>query len=74
MRTLTGFLLGVLLTVGVAYWVDMRAAPGEPRMVDWQVVSRHVQEAKVRIGEEWARLTAGLERNRTEPGKAESAT
>ncbi len=74
MRTLTGFLFGVLLTVGVAYWVDARATPGEPRMVDWQVVSRHVQDAKVRIGEEWARLTAGLERNRTEPTRTESPT
>ncbi len=68
-----GFLFGVLLTVGVAYWADLQAAPGEPRMVDWQVASRRVQEAKVRIGEEWARLTAGIERNRSEP-KRESAT
>jgi hypothetical protein len=74
MRTLTGFLLGVLMTVGVAYWLDARAAPGEPRMVDWQVVSRHVESAKVRIGEEWDRLTAGLERNKPGPVKTESAT
>jgi hypothetical protein len=74
MRTLTGLVLGVILTVATAWWVDQHAAPGEPRMVDWQVVGRHVDEAKVQIREGWDRLTASVDRNRGTPSHDGSPT
>jgi hypothetical protein len=74
MRMLTGLILGVFLTVATAWWVDQHAAPGEPRMVDWQVVGRHVDEAKVQLRDGWDKLTASLDRNRSEHARTDSPT
>ncbi|MFO1151763.1 MAG: hypothetical protein U1E62_25590 [Alsobacter sp.] len=74
MRFLSGLIFGVILTVLTAYMVDERAAPGQARMVDWQIVSHHVEEAKVQIRDGWDRLVATLDRTRSEPSKGDSAT
>jgi hypothetical protein len=74
MRFLSGLVFGVILTVLTAYMVDERAGPGEARMVDWQIVGRHVDEAKVQIREGWDKLVASLDRTRSEPSKVDSAT
>jgi hypothetical protein len=74
MRFLSGLVFGVILTVLTAYMIDERAAPGEPRMVDWQIVGRHVAEAQVQIRDDWDRLVTSLERTKSEPTKADSAT
>jgi hypothetical protein len=74
MRTLSGLILGAVLTVGTAWWVDSRAAPGEPRMVDWQVVGQRVQDAQVRLRDGWNSLTARLDRDRSVSHGAGGAT
>jgi hypothetical protein len=67
MRLIFGMVLGALLTVGVAFVADSLSAPasgtgassGEQRpMVNWDVVGKNLQELKVHLREQWAKLAA----------------
>jgi hypothetical protein len=57
MRTFFGIILGVALTVGGAYVADSMAGTGAERMVNWDVVSKNVDEVKNAVREGWKKLT-----------------
>jgi hypothetical protein len=69
MRMLFGIVVGVMLTVGVAFIVDTTAtgsstttgtgsAPVEHRkMVNWDVVGDNVRIARERANEAWTRIS-----------------
>jgi len=69
MRLLFGIVLGVMLTVGVAFIVDSAATgPGvttgsgsatvdHRKMVNWDVVGDNVRLARERANEVWARIS-----------------
>ena len=68
MRMLFGIVVGVMLTVGVAFIADSAAGPGATtgsgsatldhrRMVNWDVVGDNVRIARERANEVWARIS-----------------
>jgi hypothetical protein len=57
MRLFLGIILGVALTVGGAYVADSMAATGAARMVNWDVVSKNVDDVKNAVREGWKKLT-----------------
>jgi hypothetical protein len=58
MRGLTAFLLGILATVGYAYWHDRGLDDPAKKLVNWEVASEVTRTAATRAKEEWNRLTA----------------
>jgi len=63
MRVLFGMILGVLLTVSVAYIYDAGRADQaglQRTMVNWDVVSENWQAAKARVQREWTQLSARI--------------
>ena len=64
MRTLIGIILGVFLTLGVAYIHDVTITPStDPNrtvdarpMVNWDVVSANWQDFKMRVDVGWRKL------------------
>ena len=74
MRMLIGLILGVVLTVGTAWWVDQGAGPSQPRMVNWDIVSQRTQEAQVRLREGWNSLTGHRDGNPNEPVRSGNAS
>ncbi|HEY0438478.1 MAG TPA: hypothetical protein VGD36_00270 [Xanthobacteraceae bacterium] len=67
MRLFLGMILGVVLTLGVAYVHDstlLTASAGIPverPMVNWDVVRDNVNTLVARAREQWTRLTAPSE-------------
>lgn len=67
MRLLSGMILGVLLTVGIAYVHDSTlpsassANPIEKPMVNWDVVSENVHTLVARAQAQWRRFTGAVE-------------
>ena len=57
MRTLVAFLLGVAVTVGVAYVRDTSVPPNEKPLVNWDQVNGVTRNAIDAIRAEWNRLT-----------------
>ncbi|MEJ0092858.1 MAG: hypothetical protein WDN46_05365 [Methylocella sp.] len=63
MRFLFGIIVGVLLTVGVAYVFDStRKSEGpdgsaEQKMVNWDVVQKEIKDLSADIHDGWNRLT-----------------
>jgi hypothetical protein len=57
MRLFLGIILGVALTVGGAYVADSMAGTGAARMVNWDVVSKNVDDVKNAVREGWKKLT-----------------
>ncbi len=64
MRFLFGIIVGVLLTVGVAYVFDSRRAirrarrgSAEQKMVNWDVVQKEIKDLSSDIHDGWNRLT-----------------
>lgn len=74
MRMLMGLIVGVVLTVGTAWWADQGAGPGEPRMVNWDIVAQRTHEARVRLQDGWNHLASSFDRTPKEPAKGEGAT
>ena len=66
MRFTTGLIVGIILTIGVAYVTDaLGSAPGPdgkatPRMVNWDVVSDNMRGLSTEVQDGWARLTGGV--------------
>lgn len=65
MRTLFGIILGVFLTIGVAYIhdasitapaLDSNSSTAERRMVNWDVVGNNWRELKSRVDSGWHKL------------------
>ena len=56
MRGLTAFILGILATVGFAYFHD-RGLDNSKKLVNWDVATELSRSAAVRAKEEWDRLT-----------------
>ena len=59
MRFVTGIIVGMILTVGVAYVTDsMHTAPGPdaPRMVNWGVVSDNLKGLSIDVQAGWDHL------------------
>jgi hypothetical protein len=67
MRLFLGMILGVVLTLGVAYVHDSTlptasaGTPVERPMVNWDVVRDNVNTLVARAREQWTRLTAPSE-------------
>ncbi len=57
MRLLFGIILGIALTVGGAYVADSMAGTGAARMVNWDVVSKNVDDVKGALRDGWKKLT-----------------
>jgi hypothetical protein len=57
MRTFFGIILGIALTVGGAYVADSMAGTGAARMVNWDVVSKNVDDVKNAVRDGWKKLT-----------------
>lgn len=57
MRGLMAFLLGILATVGFAYFHD-RGLDNSKKLVNWDVAGELSRTAAARAKEEWDRLTA----------------
>jgi hypothetical protein len=60
-RILLGMILGILLTVGGAYFYDHRSAATsriERPMVNWDVVSNNWNGLTARLRQEWNRLSS----------------
>ncbi len=58
MRFLLGVIVGVLLTVGVAYVADSRADPLQGgRMVNWTVVGEKLNELTADLQTVWENFT-----------------
>ncbi len=68
MRFANGLILGILLTVGAAYVIDMfHSAPGPDqkearRMVNWDVVGDNMRELSTDVQDGWARLVGGAKK------------
>jgi hypothetical protein len=67
MRFLLGIVVGVLITVGTAYIHDSSATTSmsgpdgvASRMVNWEVVSRNVNDLSTNVRDDWDRLTKKL--------------
>jgi hypothetical protein len=58
MRGLTAFLLGIVATVGYAYWHDRALDDPSKKLVNWEVAGEVTRTAATRAKEEWNRLTA----------------
>jgi hypothetical protein len=58
MRGLVAFGLGILATVGFAYWHDRGIDNPSKKLVNWEVAGELSRTAAARAKEEWARLTA----------------
>jgi len=64
MQTLLGIIIGVFLTIGVAYVHDASLNPSPPSgaatverpMVNWDVVSVNWRDLKVRVETGWRKL------------------
>ena len=70
MRFLSGFILGILVIIGFAYIHDSAVAsamsgpdPAQVRMVNWDVVSRSVNNAAASVKGEFDRLTGRAPRS-----------
>jgi hypothetical protein len=58
MRFIFGIIVGCALTIAGAYIADAIAASGPTdRMVNWEVVAKHVQSATALAREGWKRIT-----------------
>jgi hypothetical protein len=59
MRFVFGIIVGVALTIGVAYVVDSsKAGPEASPMVNWEVVGKNVDALTVVVKRSWAKLTS----------------
>jgi len=58
MRGLMAFVLGILATVGFAYWHDRGIDTQSQKLVNWEVAGELSRTAATRAKEEWDRLTA----------------
>jgi len=60
MRFITGLIVGIILTIGVAYIVDASApdtAGVRQTMVNWSVVDQNFAAIRERVSTEWSKLT-----------------
>jgi hypothetical protein len=57
MRFIFGIIVGCALTIAGAYIADAVAAGPTDRMVNWEVVAKHVQSATALAREGWKRIT-----------------
>jgi hypothetical protein len=55
MRFILGIIIGCALTVGVAYVTD--AASTDSKMVNWEVVSKHVHTLAGLARDGWKKIT-----------------
>jgi hypothetical protein len=58
MRGLMAFVLGILATVGFAYWHDRGSDTQSKKLVNREVSGELSRTAATRAKEEWDRLTA----------------
>jgi hypothetical protein len=58
MRGLMAFLLGIVATIGFAYWHDRGIDTPSKKLVNWEVATELSRTAAARAKEEWDRLTA----------------
>ena len=58
MRGLMAFLLGIVATIGFAYWHDRGIDNASKKLVNWEVAGELSRTAAARAKEEWDRLTA----------------
>jgi len=68
MQLLAGVILGIILTIGVAYLHDAsvsgpstaadQTSVEQPRLVNWDVVGRNWQSLKLRVRNTWNNLAA----------------
>jgi hypothetical protein len=57
MHVVFGIILGILLTIGLAYFVDSRR-PGDGRpLVNWDEVNIRVRNISAAVQSAWGRLT-----------------
>jgi hypothetical protein len=57
MRFIFGIIVGGLLTVGGAYFVDTASPAGAKPLVNWDVVARKVNSLTVRAREGWRKMS-----------------
>jgi hypothetical protein len=55
MRFILGIIVGFAITVGVAYVTDATSADG--KMVNWDVVAKHVDTLTTLAKEGWRKIT-----------------
>ena len=55
MRLILGIIIGCAITVGVAYVTDATSAGG--KMVNWDVVAKHVDTLTALAREGWKKIT-----------------
>jgi len=55
MRFILGIIVGCAITVGVAYVTDATSAEG--KMVNWEVVSKHVATLTALARDGWKKIT-----------------
>ena len=58
MRGLMAFVLGILATVGFAYWHDRGIDTQSKKLGNWEGAGELSRTAATRAKEEWDRLTA----------------
>jgi hypothetical protein len=56
MRFFFGLILGVALTLGGAYVVDMNAGPGARPMVNWDVVAKNIDGVVALARDGWKKI------------------
>jgi hypothetical protein len=57
MRFIFGIIVGCALTVGAAYVIDATSgSPPEKRMVNWDVVAKHVDSVTALAREGWKKI------------------
>jgi hypothetical protein len=56
MRFILGIIIGCAITVGVAYVTDAMSSAGG-KMVNWDVVAKHVESVTALAREGWKKIT-----------------
>ena len=57
MRFIFGVIVGGLLTVGSAYFVDAASRAGAKPLVNWDVVNQKMNSLSVRVREGWRKIS-----------------
>lgn len=55
MRFILGIIVGCAITIGVAYVTD--ASSADAKMVNWEVVAKHVHTVTALARESWRKIT-----------------
>ena len=57
MRFIFGIIVGALLTVGGAYFVDTASRAGAKPLVNWEVAAQKMNSLSVRVREGWRKIS-----------------